>query len=238
MSDSILKIENLAACYGDFMALESADVQVGKGEIVAIIGANGAGKSTLVNCVAGLHKPTGGKVFFKGEDITGAAPEKIVEKGLSLVPESGRCFSRMSVHDNLMMGSFPKRSRKQALETIEYIYDLFPDLRTKRRDPVGSLSGGQRQMVAIGRAIMSQPECLIFDEISLGLSPVIIKDIYKTILRIKEASGTSIILIEQDTQRAMKYADTIYVMLKGKTVLNGCANQMEQDSIKKAYFGL
>ncbi len=238
MSDAILRIDNLAANYGDFIAVESASLEVKKGEIVSLIGSNGSGKTTLVNCIMGLHKPADGNVIFKGEDITGCSPDKIVAKGLSLVPQGGRCFNRMSVHDNLLMGSFSKNSRKHSKETIEYIYDLFPVLRDKMLDPAGSLSGGQRQMVAIGRALMAQPECLIFDEISLGLSPAVIKDIYKTITTINTTKQTSIILIEQDTQRALQSSDNIFVMLKGKTVLSGNSKEIDPKTLKKAYFGI
>lgn len=237
MSDSILKVEGVQTRYGDFIAVESATMDVPQGEIVSLIGSNGAGKSTLMDTIAGLHKPASGKIFFKGEDITGLPAEKIVLRGLSLVPQGSRCFIRMTVEENLMMGSFPKHARKSAKDTLEYVYDLFPVLKEKRNDLSGSLSGGQRQMVAVGRALMTKPECILFDEISLGLAPTIIKDIYARIKDIS-ASGTTVVLVEQDTHRAIKTADLIHVMLKGNIVLSGTPAELGDDDIKKAYFGV
>ena len=237
MSEPILKVEGVQAKYGDFIAVESATLDVPEGQIVSLIGSNGAGKSTLMDTIAGLHKPSAGKIYFKGEDITGLPAEKIVLKGLSLVPQGSRCFIRMTVEDNLMMGSFPKSARKYAKDTLAYVYDLFPVLKEKRNDLSGSLSGGQRQMVAVGRALMTKPELILFDEISLGLAPTIIKDIY---VRIKEisASGTTVVLVEQDTHRAIKTAETCHVMLKGNVVLSGRSKELGEDEIKKAYFGV
>lgn len=238
MSDALLSIKNLSAGYGDFVAIDSVDLAVKKGQIVSLIGINGAGKTTLMHTVAGLHKPASGKVLFGGEDITGLSADKIVAKGLSLVPQGGRCFTRMSVQDNLLMGSFPRSVRKNAKQTLEHIYELFPDLGEMKQRPAGNLSGGQRQMVAIGRALMGDPECLIFDEISLGLSPVIINDIYKKIKRINEEENTSIILIEQDIRRALKASDAFYVMLKGRVALSGQSDEIDSETLKKAYFGI
>lgn len=237
MSEPILKVEGVQAKYGDFIAVESATLDVPEGQIVSLIGSNGAGKSTLMDTIAGLHKPSAGKIYFKGEDITGMPAEKIVLKGLSLVPQGSRCFIRMSVEDNLMMGSFPKSARKSAKETLEYVYDLFPVLKEKRNDPSGSLSGGQRQMVAVGRALMTKPELILFDEISLGLAPTIIKDIYARIKEIS-AAGTTVVLVEQDTHRAIKTAETCHVMLKGNVVLSGRSKELGEEEIKKAYFGV
>lgn len=237
MSDPILKVEGVQTRYGDFIAVESATLDVPEGQIVSLIGSNGAGKSTLMDTIAGLHKPSAGKIYFKGEDITGMPAEKIVLKGLSLVPQGSRCFIRMTVEDNLMMGSFPKSARKKAKDTLEYVYDLFPVLKEKRNDLSGSLSGGQRQMVAVGRALMTRPDLILFDEISLGLAPTIIKDIYARIKEIS-ASGTTVVLVEQDTHRAIKTAETCHVMLKGNVVLSGRSKELGEDDIKKAYFGV
>lgn len=237
MSDPILKVEGVQSRYGDFIAVESATMDVPEGQIVSLIGSNGAGKSTLMDTIAGLHKPSSGKIIFKGEDITGMPAEKIVLRGLSLVPQGSRCFIRMTVEDNLMMGSFPKSARKSAKDTLEYVYDLFPVLKEKRNDLSGSLSGGQRQMVAVGRALMTKPEMILFDEISLGLAPTIIKDIYARIKDIS-AAGTTVVLVEQDTHRAIKTADLVHVMLKGNVVLSGAPKTLGEDDIKKAYFGV
>ncbi len=238
MSDALLRIEALSAGYGDFVAVDAVDLEVGEGQIVSLIGINGAGKTTLMDTVAGLHRPTAGKVLFAGEDITGLSADRIVAKGLSMVPQGGRCFPRMSVQDNLLMGSFPKVARKNAKQTLEHIYELFPDLAEMKQRPAGTLSGGQRQMVAIGRALMGAPKCLIFDEISLGLAPAVINDIYKKIKRINEEEKTSIILIEQDIRRVLKASDSFYVMLKGRAVLCGKSDEVDSEALKKAYFGI
>ena len=237
MSEPILKVENVQAKYGDFLAVESASLEVPQGKIVSVIGANGAGKSTLMDTIAGVHKPSAGKVIFKGEDITGMPAEKIVTRGLSLVPQGSRCFIRMTVEDNLIMGSYPKHVRAKAKENLERVYDLFPVLKEKRNDLSGSLSGGQRQMVAVGRALMTNPDCILFDEISLGLAPTVIKDIYAKIREISK-SGMTIVLVEQDTNRAIRTGEFATVMLKGKTVLSGRSKELGEDEIKKAYFGL
>ena len=237
MSEPILKVEGVQAKYGDFIAVQSATMDVPEGQIVSLIGSNGAGKSTLMDTIAGLHKPSQGKIYFKGEDITGLPAEKIVLKGLSLVPQGSRCFIRMSVEDNLIMGSYPKTARAKAKDTLEMVYNLFPVLKQKRNDPSGSLSGGQRQMVAVGRALMTTPELILFDEISLGLAPTTIKDLYATIKDIAKG-GTTVVLVEQDTHRAIKTAQLVHVMLKGNVVLSGSPKELSEDDIKKAYFGI
>lgn len=237
MSDPILKVEGVQAKYGDFIAVESATLTVPQKQIVSIIGSNGAGKSTLMDTIAGLHTPSAGKIYFKGEDITGLPAEKIVLKGLSLVPQGSRCFIRMSVEDNLLMGSFPKSARSNAKDTLEWVYELFPILKEKRNDPSGSLSGGQRQMVAVGRALMTKPELILFDEISLGLAPTIIKDIYARIRQISQG-GTSVVLVEQDTKRAIRSAELCHIMLKGRVVLSGKSKELTDEQIKAAYFGI
>ncbi len=237
MSEPILRAENIQAKYGDFLAVENASINVPDKEVVSLIGANGAGKSTFMDCVAGAHAPSGGKVFFKGEDITGLPAYEIVERGLTLVPQGSRCFVRMSVEDNLIMGSVPKRARAKKDETLKYVYDLFPVLFEKRNDASGSLSGGQRQMVAIGRALMTQPDLVLFDEISLGLAPTIIKDIYARIKEINK-QGMTVVLVEQDVQRSRRASTTSFVMLKGKVVLSGPSKELTEEEIKNAYFGI
>lgn len=238
MSEPMLKVENVQSKYGDFIAVQDASLEVPEGSIVSLIGSNGAGKSTLMDTIAGLHKPSAGKIYFKGEDITGLPAEKIVTRGLSLVPQGSRCFIRMTVEDNLIMGSFPKAMRKKCADSLERVYELFPVLKEKRNDLSGSLSGGQRQMVAVGRALMTNPELVLFDEISLGLAPTIIKDIYARIKEINKTTGTTVVLVEQDTHRAIKTAEIVDVMLKGKVVLTGKPQDLGEDEIKKAYFGI
>ena len=238
MNDALLNIENLSVNYGDFIAVEDASLAVEEGQIISLIGLNGAGKTTLVSSVMGLTKQKSGKVYFDGSDISNLPTDKIVARGLSLIPQGGRCFNRMSVQDNLLMGGFTKSARKKLKETLGHVYELFPDLADMKKRPAGALSGGQRQMVAIGRALMARPDCLIFDEISLGLSPAVIKDIYRRIIKINEEEKTSVILIEQDTRRALNASDSFYVMLKGRVVLSGKSSGIDSETLKKAYFGI
>ena len=237
MSEPILKVEHIQARYGDFLAVSDASMEVQEKEVASLIGANGAGKSTLMDCVAGVHKPTAGKVTFMGEDITGLPANEIVTRGLCLVPQGSRCFVRMSVEDNLKMGSFPKSARPYMKTTLEWVYELFPVLKEKRNDASGSLSGGQRQMVAIGRALMTRPKLILFDEISLGLAPTIIKDIYARIRQINQ-DGMSVVLVEQDVHRSRKASATCFVMLKGKIALSGPSAKLTEEEIKNAYFGI
>ncbi len=237
MSEPMLKVENVQAKYGDFIAVHDASLVVEEKQIVSLIGANGAGKSTLMDTVAGLHKPSAGKIYFKGEDITGLSADKIVSRGLSLVPQGSRCFIRMTVEDNLVMGSFPKAARAKTAESLERVYELFPVLKQKRNDLAGSLSGGQRQMVAVARALMTNPELILFDEVSLGLAPTIIKDIYARIKEINKG-GVTVLLVEQDTNRAIRTATEVDVMLQGRTVLHGKPKELGDEEIKKAYFGI
>lgn len=237
MSEPMLKVEHIEAKYGDFIAVRDASMVVEEKQIVSLIGANGAGKSTLMDTIAGLHKPSAGKIYFKGEDITGMSADKIVTRGLSLVPQGSRCFVRMTVEDNLIMGSFPKSVRPKMADSLERVYELFPVLKQKRNDLSGSLSGGQRQMVAVGRALMTNPEMVLFDEVSLGLAPTIIKDIYARIKDLHK-QGMTVLLVEQDTNRAIKTATEVDVMLQGRTVLHGKPKELGEDEIKKAYFGI
>ena len=233
----LLEVKDMRFAYGKTEVIHGISFDIEEGEIVTLIGANGAGKSTLMDTIAGVHKPSAGKIYFKGEDITGMPAEKIVTRGLSLVPQGSRCFIRMTVEDNLIMGSYPKHVRAKAKDSLERVYELFPVLKEKRNDLAGSLSGGQRQMVAVGRALMTNPECILFDEISLGLAPTVIKDIYARIRQINK-EGMTVVLVEQDTNRAIRTGEFATVMLKGKTVLAGRSKELGEDEIKAAYFGL
>ncbi|MDR3305828.1 MAG: ABC transporter ATP-binding protein [Clostridiales Family XIII bacterium] len=236
-TDAMLSVEGLQVNYGDFIAVKDASLSVPYCEIVSVVGTNGAGKSTLFDCVAGVVKPRAGRVFFKGEDITALPAHEVVAKGLTLVPQGSRCFIRMTVEENLIMGSYTKKARKDRAATLKKTYELFPVLFEKRNDLSGSLSGGQRQMVAIGRALMNRPEMILFDEISLGLAPTVIKDIYA---RIKEINrdGVTAVLIEQDVKRSLRTSSRCNVMLKGKVVLTGSSRELTEEKIKAAYFGV
>ena len=233
----MLKVQDLKVSYGDFVAVPSASLSVPDGQIVSLIGTNGAGKSSFLNAVAGLVQPAAGRVFFDDEEITGKPACEIVQKGLCLVPQGGHCFDRMSVEENLLMGSYPKEARRHRRESLERVYSLFPDLFAKRKEAAGSLSGGQRQMTAIGRALMSGPKCLLFDEISLGLAPVVIGELYSCIRRINQESNTAVVLVEQDTERALRISDVCHIMLKGTIVLSGKSATLSKEEIQKAYFG-
>ena len=235
MSETILQLENVSVKYGDFTAVADVDMSFYRGSIIGLIGTNGAGKTSLMNAAIGLTPISSGKVLLEGEDITNMPVEKKLEKGICLVPQGGHCFNRMSVQDNLLV---PLKKSQNKKENLERVYELFPVLKEKADVPAGSLSGGQRQMVAIGRALMSNPKIILFDELSLGLAPVVVKDIYRTIKKINEEQDTTIILIEQDTSRVLNVSDYAYIMLKGSVALEGDANELNPEDVKKAYFGI
>lgn len=233
----ILRVDDLNAHYGDFQALWNISLEVIKGEVVSIIGANSAGKSTLFSTLSGLLRPTQGTIEFEGSRIDRMQPHDIVSRGLVMVPEGRRMFSRMTVYENLMMGAYSPTARKRRFEVLENVYALFPILRERAKQLSSTLSGGQQQMLSIARAMMSEPKLLLCDEISLGLAPVMVKDIYKRLKEISEL-GTTIVLVEQDIKRSLKVADRAYVMLEGKIVLEGRPSEFSEDQIKKAYFGV
>jgi len=237
MSDEILKVSEVDVYYGDFQAVQQASFSVDRGGVVSLIGTNGAGKTTLMRAICGVLPARNGKIWFEGQDITGLPPHTIVDLGISLVPEGRHLFGRMSVKDNLIMGSYTPRARKNAKLGLEKVYELFPVLKEKENQASASLSGGQQQMVSIGRALMSEPKLICFDEIALGLAPTIIKDLYA---RVRELNGTgmTIILVEQDVRRSLRQSQRAYVMLKGKVVLGGDSKVLTEEQVSKAYFGM
>ena len=232
-----LNVTELDVHYKDFQALWQVSLQVQKGEIVSVIGANGSGKSTLLKSISGLLSPTRGGIEFFGEEIHGYPAHDVVAMGISLVPEGRRVFPRLTVYENLIMGSYIPRTRAEKDETIVRIHELFPILQSRHEQMASTLSGGEQQMLAIGRAMMSKPKLMLCDEISLGLAPVFIKDIYKRMRQINE-EGITIVLVEQDVKRSLKAAARAYVMLEGKVVLQGEADSLSEDEVKKAYFGI
>ena len=232
-----LKVSELDVHYKDFQALWNVSLQVMEGEIVSVIGANGAGKSTLLNTVSGLLTPTRGTVQFFGERIDGEPPHKTVPRGITLVPEGRRIFPRLTVYENLFMGSYTPRTRANRDEAMDRLYELFPVLRARRNQMGTTLSGGEQQMLALGRALMSDPRLILCDEISLGLAPVVIKSIYKQLEQINQ-DGITIVLVEQDVKRSLKAAKRAYVMLEGKMVLEGDPSSLSEEEVKKAYFGI
>ncbi|MUZ76103.1 ATP-binding cassette domain-containing protein [Agrobacterium vitis] len=233
MADVVLSTHGLQAGYGDFQALFGVDLSVRRGEVLALIGANGAGKSTLLKAVTGLVGCRSDMVRLNGVEIGGQRPDKIARGGIALVPEGRRLFRSLTVEENLVIGGERAKPGKWSLETV---YRLFPILAERRKNPGMALSGGQQQMVAIGRALMANPEVILFDEISLGLAPIVIKDIYSALPAIV-ASGVSAILVEQDVSRALSFADRFACMQEGKVSLAGEPSQFSRAEITAAYFG-
>ena len=232
---ALLETRGLTAFYGDFQALFGVDVVLEVGETIAIIGSNGAGKSTLMRSISGVIANEAEAVLFDGTPIGRLPAARIVSRGIAMVPEGRRLFPSLSVEENLLIGTYGRKvAGPWALDTV---YDLFPILKERRSQASTSLSGGQQQMVAIGRALMSNPRVLLCDEISLGLAPVVIRDIYAAFPRIR-ASGASIIIVEQDIGQAMKASDRIYCLMEGRVTLSGRPADLTRDEIHAAYFGV
>ncbi len=231
---SLLETHGLTAGYGQFRALFGVDIRVDAGETVAIIGANGAGKTTLMRSISGVLRNDPAMVMHRGDPIGAMAAAAVMQRGIAMVPEGRRLFPSLSVEENLLIGGqVRKASGPWNLQTV---YDLFPILKERRKSPGTALSGGQQQMVAIGRALMSNPEVLLCDEISLGLAPVVIRDIYAAVPRIK-TSGAALVIVEQDIGRALSVADRVYCMMEGRVTLSGKAGAMTREAIHAAYFG-
>jgi branched-chain amino acid transport system ATP-binding protein len=231
---ALLETHRLTAFYGDFQALYGIDLELHEGETLAIIGANGAGKSTLLRSVTGLLPARPMSIMFDGHPIGGLQPAEIVRLGISLVPEGRRLFSSLSVKENLEIGAYGRR--EAGYWSLERIYDLFPALVERREAPSQTLSGGEQQMAAIGRALMSNPRVLLCDEVSLGLAPVVIRRIYAALPEIK-AQGTSVILVEQDIVQALQVADRVYCLQEGRISLTGRPADLDREKIHTAYFG-
>lgn len=230
----LLETRALTAAYGQFRALFGVDITLDKGDTVAVIGANGAGKSTLLRSITGVLRNGPGMVLHRGEPIGALPAHLVLQRGIAMVPEGRKLFPSLTVEENLRIGGQVRRA--PGPWSLDTIYDLFPILREKRRMPGTALSGGQQQMVAIGRALMSNPEVLLCDEISLGLAPVVIRDIYAAMPRIKE-QGTAIIVVEQDIGRALSVSDWVYCMMEGRVTLTARAGEVSRSTIHAAYFG-
>jgi branched-chain amino acid transport system ATP-binding protein len=234
---ALLEIAGLHAGYGDVPVLHGVDVRVGAGEIVAVLGSNGAGKSTLNNNISGLYRPSAGTVQFAGEDITAAAPEAIVAAGLIHVPEGRRVFPNLTVRENLELGAYA-RAREKRAHSLERITTIFPRLKERFGQEAGTLSGGEQQMLAIGRGLMAEPRLLILDEPSLGLSPLLVEEMFALIERL-HGEGLAILLVEQNVVQSLAVAGRAYVMENGRIVLAGdAANLREDPALKKAYLGM
>jgi len=238
VSDKVaLKASEIDVHYKDFHALWNVSLEVKEGKIASIIGANGAGKSTLLKTFSGLLSPTRGSIEFMGRKIDNLAPYETVDLGISMVPEGRRVFPRLTVYENLIMGSYISRARVNRDDHLSRVYELFPRLKERHYQMSNTLSGGEQQMLAIGRAMMSDPKLILCDEISLGLAPVVIKDIYKRLKQIND-EGITIVLVEQDIKRSLRSADYAYIMLEGKVVLEGEPSALTEEEVKKAYFGI
>ena len=238
MANKILEVKNLNTYYGSSHAVKGGDLEVYEGEIVSMIGSNGAGKSTTLNTISGiLHPAPGAQIIFAGKDITKAPPAEIVKAGLSLVPEGREVFPTLSVEMNLKIGAYTRKDANEIKQSYERVYALFPRLEERKQQAAGTLSGGEQQMLAIGRAMMSCPKMIMFDEPSLGLAPNIVAMIFRMIQEIRD-QGVSILLIEQNANMALKVSDRAYVLETGRVALTGLAKDLRHDdNIRKAYLG-
>lgn len=235
---ALLEIENIHTYYGNIHALKGVSLTVEEAEIVSLIGGNGAGKSTTLNTISGITPPRVGKIRLAGEDLSEFKAHDIVSKGVVQVPEGRRVFSEMSVAENLQMGAFALEDNQKNAENLERVYTLFPRLKERRRQLGGTLSGGEQQMLAMGRALMAEPKVLLLDEPSMGLAPVLVDSIFDTIQELNEA-GTTILLVEQNARVALQIADRGYVLETGEIVLSGSAEELRTDeSVQKAYLGI
>jgi len=233
----MLEVENVHAYYGKIHALKDISLNVNKGEIVTLIGANGAGKSTTLKTISGLLRPRQGSVRLDGEDLTTLLPHKIVTKGVVQVPEGRRIFGQLTVMENLDMGAFTCRDKQQIKTNLDKVFDLFPRLKERRRQVAGTLSGGEQQMLAMGRGLMATPQMLLLDEPSMGLAPVLVDSIFDTIRQL-HAEGTTILLVEQNARMALQVASRGYVIQTGEVVLSDTAENLQKNEmVRKAYMG-
>ncbi len=234
---AMLEVKNLHVHYGVIEAIKGIDFEVNKGEVIALIGANGAGKTTILHTVSGLITPSEGNITFEGHDLTKIPGHKIVSMGMAHVPEGRRIFQELTVLQNLKMGAFTRKDKKETEATLENVYKRFPRLAERKNQIAGTLSGGEQQMLAMGRALMSHPSILLMDEPSMGLSPIFVNEIFDIIKEVSKG-GTTVLLVEQNAKKALSIADRAYVLETGKIVLEGKASDLlNNEAIKKAYLG-
>ena len=234
---AMLEVKDLQVSYGMIQAIKGVSFEVNQGEVIALIGANGAGKTTILHTVTGLLAPKAGSIMFEGQDITKIPAHKIVSMGMAHVPEGRRVFAQLSVYDNLKMGAYTRKDKNEIEESLEMVYKRFPRLEERKNQMAGTLSGGEQQMLAMGRALMSKPKIILMDEPSMGLSPIFVNEIFDIIQEVS-ASGTTVLLVEQNAKKALSIADRAYVLETGNIALEGDAKVlMNDDSIKKAYLG-
>lgn len=234
---AMLEVKDLQVYYGVIQALKGISFEVNQGEVIALIGANGAGKTTTLHSLTGLLQAEQGSIVFEGRDITKMPAHKIVEMGIAHVPEGRRVFSQLSVYENLKMGAYTRKDKNEIAESLSNVYKRFPRLEERKNQRAGTLSGGEQQMLAMGRALMSRPKMIVMDEPSMGLSPIFVNEIFNIIEEVS-AGGTTVLLVEQNAKKALSIASRAYVLETGKIVLSGDAEVlMNDDSIKKAYLG-
>lgn len=234
---AMLEVKDLEVYYGVIQAIKGVSFQVNQGEVIALIGANGAGKTTILHTITGLLAPKKGSVMFEGKEITKVPAHKIVSMGMAHVPEGRRVFAELSVYENLKMGAYTRKDRAEIDESLQNVYKRFPRLEERKNQMAGTLSGGEQQMLAMGRALMSKPKIILMDEPSMGLSPILVNEIFDIIQAVSE-SGMTVLLVEQNAKKALSIADRAYVLETGNIVLEGKAKDLlEDDSIKKAYLG-
>lgn len=234
---AMLEVKDIEVYYGMIQALKGISFEVNEGEVIALIGANGAGKTTTLHTITGLLSPKKGSVLFEGQDITKVPAHKIVSLGMAHVPEGRRVFAELSVYQNLKMGAYTRKDKDEIAKTLEMVYKRFPRLEERKNQLAGTLSGGEQQMLAMGRALMSHPKIIVMDEPSMGLSPILVNEIFDIIKEVS-AGGTTVLLVEQNAKKALSIADRAYVLETGKIVKSGKASDLlNDDSIKKAYLG-
>ena len=234
---AMLEIKDIEVFYGVIQAIKGISFEVNEGEVIALIGANGAGKTTILHTITGLLSPKKGSVIFEGKDITKVPAHKIVSLGMAHVPEGRRVFAELSVYQNLKMGAYTRKDKAEIAQTLEMVYKRFPRLEERKNQMAGTLSGGEQQMLAMGRALMSRPRIILMDEPSMGLSPIFVNEIFDIIREVSEG-GTTVLLVEQNAKKALAIADRAYVLETGKIVLDGKAEDLlNDDSVKKAYLG-
>jgi branched-chain amino acid transport system ATP-binding protein len=234
----LLKVEGIDVFYGDLQVLWNVSFEVNEGEMVVLLGANGAGKSTSIKTISSLLRPKKGTINFQGKRLDDAPPHMIIEYGIAHVPEGRRLFPEMSVEENLFMGALATRAKSKRSESLEWVYELFPRLKERRKQPAGTLSGGEQQMAAIGRGLMSRPSFIMFDEPSLGLAPILVQDIFRIVQMIND-QGVTALLVEQNVHHTLRICDRAYVLENGRIVMSGTgAEFLDNDHIKEAYLGI
>ena len=234
---AMLEIKDLEVYYGMIQAIKGISFEVNEGEVIALIGANGAGKTTILHTISGLIAPKKGSITFEGQEITKIPAHKIVENGLAQVPEGRRVFPSLSVLQNLKLGAYTRKDKKEIDDTLKMIYERFPRLEERKNQPAGTLSGGEQQMLAMGRALMSKPRLIVMDEPSMGLSPIFVNEIFD-IIRVVSEGGTTVLLVEQNAKKALSIADRAYVLETGKITMSGKASDLLNDeAVQKAYLG-